>query len=228
MDEAIRKNLAPINIDIQEDLKEIYKDTFEQLSMMSSYSKYKPSFVTPLQKLGTSCSYLWCKLLSCDRSGEAQRSYIRKKRGIKIEHLKIWCEDKYLGPDLTSGFVCAFDDEDVVHETDYMMNKCKGGRMPVGRDTSCVRELLNRHSMLNNLIDQADIDKDGILSEDEFYGLMLSIHLACRCTHSCVSLIDAVPKVSYQIPLNIKLTPNMDNLFNKKCFNDFFGFIFFT
>ena len=206
MDEANRKSHAPINNEIQEELKEIYKDTFEQLSMMSSYSKYKPSFVPPLQRLGASCSYLWCKLFSCNRSEETQTSFIKKKRGIKIEHLKIWCEDKYLGPDLTSGFVCTLDDDDVGHETDYMMNKCKGGRMPVGRDTSCVRELFNRHYLLNNLIDEADIDKDGILSEDEFYGLMLNIHLACRCTHSCVPLIDTVPKVSYQIFKKSKLS----------------------
>ena len=180
---------------VREEIEEIYKSTFQQLSMMSSYSKYVPSFVTHFHRFGLSCASLWQKLFSCNKSEENQRSKTGKKRGIKIEHLKLWCEDKYLGPDLTSGFLCDVNDENISYETDTMMNKCKGGRMPVGRDTSCIRELLNRHHFLNNLIDQADVDKDGILSKDEFYAFMLKVHEACRCSHSCVSLIDAVPKV---------------------------------
>ena len=195
MGEVNRNSHIQHEAKVRKEIEEIYKGTFKQLTLMSSYSKYKPSFVTHFQKCGVSCASLWRKLCTWDKSEVSQDANDGKKRGIKIEHLKIWCEDKYLGPDLTSGFVSDFDDENISFATDHMMNKCKGGRMPVGRDTSCVRELLNRHCFLNNLIDQADMDKDGILSEEEFYGFMLKIHESCRCSHSCVSLIDAVPKV---------------------------------
>ena len=195
MGEYNGKNHCQNDRKVREEIEEIYKSTFEQLSLMSSYSKCIPSFVTQFQKIGVSCANMWRKMFSCKKSDDSQAAKTGKKRGIKIEHLKLWCEDKYLGPDLTSGFLCELNDENISYETDHMMNKCKGGRMPVGRDTSCVRELLNRHHFLNNLIDESDIDNDGMLSEDEFYAFMLKVHEACRCNHSCVSLIDAIPKV---------------------------------
>ena len=173
---------------IKDQLKERYKNTFKKLCMLSSYSKYRPSFMTHLHKFWTSCSVFCYEMFN--QTAETP-TYVTKQ-GIKIEHLKIWCQDKHLSPELTVGFFCNFIGS---HEEEPLIN----GRKLEAKDSTCLQEILKRKRYLIHLIDLCDVDEDGVLCEDEFLCLMLQIHETCRCEHSCTSLIDAIPVVNKHI-----------------------------
>ena len=176
---------------VKRQLKERYGCTFKQLCMLSEYSERRPTWFRQLQRIYHFCFYLCCKL--CFRAKEAQN--MAPKEGIKIAHLKLWCKDKHMGPELTSGFFCKAEEN---QEREKLLF-CDSVRKMEGTDTSCVVEIKSRQNYLNHIIDQSDMDKDGILSEDEFLFLMLKVHEACICEHKCVPLIDTVPKVSFEI-----------------------------
>jgi len=178
-------NDGGFNSEIRKKLLRRYGPTFQQLCILSSYSKYKPSCIPAWQRLWLNLKYC----VPCIFQPQQDTSPID---AIKIDHLKFWVKDKYLGPELTSGFCCT---SDANLDDDELVNLYHG-RKTKALDTTCLRAIHHRQRYLLRLIDQCDEDKDGMLSEYEFLLLMFKVHEACCCSHGCQRLIDAVPKVS--------------------------------
>ena len=111
----------------------------------------------------------------------------KMKAGIKVEHLKEWCDNAFLAPELTVDIHLEQDD---IHQS----GNSNGEERDICLNPSCAQNIAMRKKKLQNIIQHFQTnsaeDNFSVMYEQEFYSLIMRIHQCdtCKCPRTVLDL----------------------------------------